>query len=248
MCCSCSNIYPLLRNEKNPYGSAGTGMELPIYYANAFAAPLFPVVTMEQPDKVQFFHWGLVPAWVKSEAGARNIRGKTINARSETVFVKPSFALSALSHRCIVPVTGFFEWHEHGGKKYPFFLKVPGVKDFALAGIYSSWTDSATRRTDNTFSILTTKASEQVARIHNVRKRMPVILSPQGESCWLDPHATREELEKLLVPWPHELDAWPVKKISNRAGISQNVADTLLPFDYPELDEDFSPSATAGVI
>ena len=236
MCCSCSNIYPLLRYDDNPYGSADTGMSLPIYYANAFASPLLPVITMERPDQVQFFHWGLVPSWIKSESGAKNIRGKTINARSETVFVKPTFAPSALSHRCLVLVTGFYEWHEQCGKKYPFFLKVPGVKDFALAGIYSSWTDSATGQTEHTFSILTCAANDQVARIHNVRKRMPVILSPQGEIEWLNPRATQKELEKLLVPWPHELDAWPVKKISNRPGVSQNVPETQLPFDYPELD------------
>ena len=63
----------------------------PKYYVSGFDFPKMPVITNEQPDNIQGFTWGLVPSWVNSHNDAVEIRSNTLNARSDTVFTKPSF-------------------------------------------------------------------------------------------------------------------------------------------------------------
>lgn len=81
----------------------------PMYKITAFADPRCLIVTAEADLKL--FYWGLIPFWVKSEEQAEEIHKGTYNARSETIFEKPSFRVSIKSKRCIVPSTGYFEWH-----------------------------------------------------------------------------------------------------------------------------------------
>jgi putative SOS response-associated peptidase YedK len=42
-----------------------------------------------------------------------------INARAETVLEKPYFKSAIEKRRCLIPVTGFFEWHREGKAKTP---------------------------------------------------------------------------------------------------------------------------------
>jgi len=51
--------------------------------------------------------WGLVPSWAKDP----KIGSRMINARSETVAEKPSFAKAFAKRRAIVPSDGFYEWY-----------------------------------------------------------------------------------------------------------------------------------------
>ena len=57
--------------------------------------------------------WGLIPSWTKDpkKAPLNN------NARAETVADKPSFRSAYKSRRCIIPVTGFYEWKTEGKKR-----------------------------------------------------------------------------------------------------------------------------------
>ena len=89
----------------------------PGFYHSAFTRPFMPVITNLNRGEIQLFRWGLIPSWVKDSAGAEKILGGTYNARSETIWEKPSFRFSAKNKRCIVPAHGFFEWHTNGGKK-----------------------------------------------------------------------------------------------------------------------------------
>lgn len=235
MCCSAANIEPLIRDKREEFVMDSSGVGLPIYYANAFSHPEFPVVTNTEPDRVQYFSWGLIPSFCRSMTDADNLRRKTVNARSETVFEKASFAPSAKNRRCLVPVTGFYEWHDQDGKKYPYFITMPKAKDFALAGIWNKWRDPNSGKIIPTFCILTTAANPLIAKIHNLKERMPVILTPEEEKIWLDPLSPVKELQSLLRPYEGKLDAWPVRKITNFSGSQNNVPQVQAPFDYPEL-------------
>ena len=59
-----------------------------------------------------------------------------------------------------------------------------------MAGIYDEWTDLSTGEIKKSFSIITTEANELLAEIHNMKKRMPLILNKQNEASWLNGDAT----------------------------------------------------------
>jgi putative SOS response-associated peptidase YedK len=88
----------------------------PVYSASAFIFPLMPVITNENPTQTVLMNWGLIPFWTKYNETAQRIKQLALNARSETIFEKPIFRQSILSKRCLVVVTGFFEYR---GLSYP---------------------------------------------------------------------------------------------------------------------------------
>src|SRR5687767_12234721 len=65
------------------------------------------------------FRWGLVPHWAKDAA----IGNKLANARGDTVADKPAFRDAFRARRCLVPASGFYEWHSARGRKSPWYLR-----------------------------------------------------------------------------------------------------------------------------
>ena len=180
----------------------------PSYHISAFSHAEYPIVT-DEPEFVPM-HWGLIPFWTKNIEDAHSICDRTINARSETVFRKPSFREPIKRRRCIVPATGFFDWrHETSdvsGKteKIPYYITVKDVPIISYAGIWDSWCNPETGEVVHTYSIVTTEANELMRRIHNTNFRMPVILAPAEEARWLDAALTQSEIEALMQPYPSD--------------------------------------------
>lgn len=172
-----------------------------IYHANAFSYPLWSVVTSEKPSELQLFRWGLIPKWIKSNDEALKIRSNTLNARSETVFEKPSFKMSVQRKRCLIPSTGFFEWRDENKKKIPYFIHLKDVEIFSMAGIYEEWTNMETGEIISGFSILTTEANTLMKFIHNTKERMPVILSPENEMSWISNDLNKNNILDLCKPF-----------------------------------------------
>ena len=94
----------------------------PNYYVSAFDLPFVPVITSSSPEIITLSQWGLIPYWVKDRDYANQIRYKTFNARAESIMTKPSFKNSIKNKRCLVITNGFYEWHTHKDKKYPFYI------------------------------------------------------------------------------------------------------------------------------
>lgn len=217
-----------------------SGVEFPVYYhVAAFAYPVVPVV-VEGP-RVVAARWGLIPHWARDREGAEKIRGRTVNARCETVFEKPSFRDSARRRRCLIPVDGFFESHERDRKKYPYYIRHRADEVFCLAGIWSEWHDRQSEETVVTFSVVTTAANAMMAAIHNVKKRMPVIVPPERQDAWIQDAWTDElapDHAKDFFAMPDDLPivAHPVSKLLYKPGVS-NVPAVREPFEYPELIE-----------
>jgi putative SOS response-associated peptidase YedK len=208
----------------------------PRYIVSAFSHPKLPVITIDEPAEFNFYQWGLIPFWVKDEKSATDIKTKTLNARAETISEKPSFRDSFKSRRCLIPVHGFFEWHDLAGKKYPFYIRLKNNKAFALAGIYDNWINKATGELISGFSIVTTAANPLMAKIHNSKKRMPVILSPEAEHEWLDFSMPATIMKDLCRPFDQELlDAYPVARIIPSKSDLYQSEEVLKPFLYPEL-------------
>jgi putative SOS response-associated peptidase YedK len=104
------------------------------------------------------------------------------NARAETIFTKRSFRNAAPSHRCAIPTTGYIEWLDDHGRKWPHLFTLASDRPFALAALWSEG-DAAKAIAPN-FCIVTTEPNELVARVHD---RMPVILREEHLARWLDP-------------------------------------------------------------
>ena len=211
---------------------------IPIYHISAFKTPNIPVITNENPDKIQFFQWGLIPFWVKDEQTAQKIQYQTFNAKSETIHEKPSFRNSIMTKRCLVLVDGFYEWHEYkdSGKKFPYYITLKDQKLFTLAGIWDTWVNKENGKLKNTFSIITTDANPLLAKIHNTKKRMPVILDKPDEMRWLNPELDVDDINGLLKPFDEsKMKAYTVSKLLSQRGANTNVAEIVDKVEYEEL-------------
>lgn len=186
------------------------------YHVNAFANPECPVITGS--EEIQAFEWGLIPFWVKPEHDTETDRKKAVeraasirkgeyNARAETIFEKPSFRHSIVAKRCIIPSTGYFEYHHNeDGSATPYFINVINQDEgiFSMGGIWDAWDNPVTGKMVHTFSLITTPGNEFTNAIHNGGKnpfRMPLILSPEDEERWLDSRLKKPDIEKLLKPF-----------------------------------------------
>ncbi len=210
----------------------------PVYSASAFTYPDIPVISIEDRDHIQFYRWGLIPSWVKDLASANTIRKRTLNARAETIFEKPSFRHSIRSKRCLILADGFFEWRHEGKKAYPYHINLKDGSTFAIAGIWDTWTNPDTGEDLKTFSVITTAANSLLEKVHNTRKRMPVILSQEHEKRWLENNLEVEEICSMLTPYSTEkMNAYTVPNIINRLGYNTAVKDVLEKHRYLELPD-----------
>jgi putative SOS response-associated peptidase YedK len=153
----------------------------PVFHASGFEYGMWPVVTSDS-EFIEMYQWGLIPFWTKTPEDAKNGRAQTLNARIETLDEKPSFKNAK---RCLVSSTGFFEWQALGKQKLPYYITLKNKDIFSMAGIYDSWINERGEKI-NSFSIVTTTANPLMERIHNIKKRMPVILNNEMENAWLN--------------------------------------------------------------
>jgi putative SOS response-associated peptidase YedK len=209
--------------------------DLPVYFfVSGFSHPLLPMI---RQDGLHLYQWGLVPYWSKDTDFADSIRSKTLNAKGETVFEKPSFRGSIVSKRCLLPVNGFFEWREVNKVKYPYFIKLRGPDIFSLGCICDSWTDRQTGEVRDTFSIITTPANPMMEKIHNLKKRMPLIIGRDDEAAWVDPDLGAAGIKRLIKPF-HEggMQAYTVSRFLNSPRNDRNVPEALKEVVYDDLE------------
>jgi Uncharacterized conserved protein len=195
--------------------------------------PSLPAICSGEPSKIKILKWGLIPSWTKNRDQAEIIRYKTFNARSESIDTKPSFSSSFRSKRCIIPVNGFFEWQNTDEGKIPWYISSAENGIISLAGIYDDWNETTTGDVFSTFSIVTTEANELMAHIHNSGKRMPVILSRDGEKRWIDLSTSQEDAMNLLLPYPSEIiKAHTIGPLINSKSSNRNTPELIQPYNY----------------
>lgn len=203
------------------------------YVQSAFEFKSWPVISGQDQSSLSLMNWGLIPRWVKDEKTALKLRTQTVNARIETVEEKPSFRQAVARNRCLVIADGFFEFREVNKQKYPYFIRLKGQEVFSMAGIFDEWAHPGTGEIVHSFSILTTSANPLMERIHNRKKRMPVILTKEDEKAWLDFSTPANSFEH---PFPSEqMEAWTVSRLLTSRTEDRNVMEVLDKVHYPEL-------------
>jgi putative SOS response-associated peptidase YedK len=132
--------------------------------------------------------WGLIPRWSKDgpSSGA-----PLVNGRIETILEKPSFKDSVVRRRCVIPASGYYEWHvDADGNKQPFYINAGSDGMFALAGLYEWWRDPSKAENDPTRWLLsaTTLTKDSAPELAHIHDRNPVLLTPDALEAWIDPH------------------------------------------------------------
>ena len=131
------------------------------------------VVTSDQGRRLRTMRWGFLPSWYKSPTDGPLI----INARSDTVAVKPAFREAIRTRRCILPASGFYEWSAGpNSTRLPWYITRCDGAPLALAALWQHWGDM------DTVAMVTTEAGPDMSAIHD---REPVILAPEDWPLWL---------------------------------------------------------------
>ncbi|MGM5470319.1 SOS response-associated peptidase [Flavobacteriaceae bacterium LMO-SS05] len=212
--------------------------DTPQYHLNGFAHPNMLVIPQERRELLAPGVWGIAPSntpvdGIKAYYKQAVRYGGGLNAQSEKLFSHALYKESALSRRCIIPVTGFFEPHTYQNKKYPFYIHHKDAELLPLAGLYTVIGSYIT------FSILTKAASPLFERIHNQKKRQPVILSKSVVHNWLNPELNPTDLKRCIhSPFPDaELKTYTVSKDVFSPKEDSNVARITDRVSYAELPE-----------
>jgi len=156
-----------------------------------FPSQQAPIIFNKQDIKMRLSKWGLSPSYLKRPI---------INARAETLDKKKTFKGLFDKKRCLIPVSGFFEWKNQNGTKIKHSIYLENREFFSLAGLYESSLDSSGNRITE-FVIITTAANKKISEIHN---RMPLILSEDKEQEWLNNDTEKKQIKNILKPYPDD--------------------------------------------
>ena len=169
----------------------------------------FIVTTEFENRKVLPARWGLVNRWAKDNSRA----SQCINAKAETVEVRPSFRDAFKKRRCVVPADGFYEWTGPKSARRPMWIHRADGKLILFAGLYEDWFPEKDRP-GTTFTIITCEPNAVNRPIHN---RMPIILEERAADDWMNPgEADSLSLKSLLIPAADDLLlAQPASPLAN---------------------------------
>ncbi len=156
---------------------------------------IYTVLEHNDERELRLVKWGLVPGWAKDNSGGSRL----INARAETVAVKPSFRAAFARRRCLIPADGYYEWVTEDKVKQPFYIRRADEGVLAFAGLYELWRNQAVPEDHEdawywSGTIITTQATDEIGRIHD---RTPMVIAPGDWADWLDPAG--KEKEPLLA-------------------------------------------------
>ncbi|HRN72930.1 MAG TPA: SOS response-associated peptidase family protein [Ginsengibacter sp.] len=183
----------------------------------------------EEGFEIAMMEWGFIPQYLatreevaKMRTGYRDKTGKfkppmvMLNAVGEEILMPGKiFRDAALTRRCLIISTGFYEWRHvypvnkktgqplKTAKKYPYFISLKERPYFFMAGVWQPWTDRDTGEYVESFAIVTTAANSLMAQIHNSKRRMPLLLDEAHAFEWLlgDPDEKRlQEIVRYQYP------------------------------------------------
>ncbi len=215
-------------------------LSIPLH--DGFSYSLHPVIKPDYKNcdwNVVNMEWGFLPSWLKDREAVQRFRfgykddaGKfhtpvtTLNAVSEELLLpNKMYRQAALSRRCLLLSTGFYEWrHEPAlGKKgqplktmlkHPHHIKLKQQELFFIAAIYNTWIDKETGEAIDTCAMVTTKANTLMEHVHNVKKRMPTILPEHLAGEWISDGLSEERITELATYQVDAdmMEAYPIEK------------------------------------
>jgi len=204
----------------------------PYYYQSGFHRGNLFIIPQDYPNEILPAMWGLIPNHEALDIEGFRKKYNTLNAKSETVFNSRTYSDSIKEKRCLILADGFFEPHKYNNNSYPYFCHQKEHSLFAFAGIYTQLDDELF-----SCSILTQKANDFFAEIHNEKKRMPLVLDSDFESQWLRNDLSSQKVKSLIKVGftKDEFYAYTVSKDLFKPKHNSNTRASLIPVEYPEL-------------
>ncbi len=154
---------------------------------------------MNEPNIIYPSTWGYIPEWAENDIGGFRKKYNTLNAKCETLLTSSMYKGSAREGRCLIIADGFFEPHRRNNMPIPYYCYIPsdefddGRDIFVFAGIYNEQGDQSL-----SCSIITTEANDFFSEIHNVKKRMPLVLNNDLKGEWLSDELRKSHIEDLM--------------------------------------------------
>ena len=202
------------------------GLEAQSRYNVAPSQSITAILNRDNDGRVaDSFKWGLIPFWSKDPA----IGNRMINARAETLAEKPSYRQAYSRRRCVIPVSGFYEWQIKPQGKQPVFICREDRQPFGLAGLWDQWQPQDGAKVLSC-TIVTTPANRFMQQLHH---RMPVCLERDMLDTWLAADTARAELDEITQGLQlMDLQSWPVsRRVNSPVNDSADLVEPVLAAD-----------------
>ena len=178
----CGRYYVDISNDKLLFVSNINEIE---YEKNFNVAPqtLAPCII---DNKAVIANWGYFPDWLKNQSNPRPL----FNTRYESLLEKKTFTTAFKNSRCLIPISGWYEWKEEDGIKQPYYFFDTSESLLFAAGLY--WNRSSG---DIETSIITREAVSLLQPIHN---RSPLLLTSDSRDLWISDAPSEEIYTEVL--------------------------------------------------
>jgi putative SOS response-associated peptidase YedK len=210
------------------------------YVAIGKANPLISVMLFDKEHGLHFknMNWGINWKYTDPKTGKSYTR-ELINSTCEKAFFVHKDII--FSQRCVIPIDGYYEFFHFTGQVYPHFLHpVRGL--FYAAGVWTEQVNEETGEISHGFSIITTPPNPLAERLHNNPKapngsRMLLLLPDDKIMDYLNPHAGKDELKDLFMPFTEDqMNAYPTVRFLKKEFADKINSDVVRKkIDYPEL-------------
>lgn len=225
------------------YNTFVADAQLPLldyYVAIGKSGPQLNALTSEGTGNLLFknMRWGMPWSYTDKKTGQIYSR-ELINSTCEKLFL--IHHNQVFTHRCLIPIDGYYEFFHFAGEVYPYFIK-PKEGLFYAGGVWSEQTDIESGEITVSFSIITTPPNTLTGRLHNNPKapngpRMLLLIPEERIEYFLDPNLTAKDLKNLFLPFSdNKMDAYPVSRFLRKEfGNKINTPEVRRKIDYPEL-------------
>ena len=158
-------------------------------------------------------NWGYFPDWLKSQSNPRPL----FNTRYESLLEKKTFTSAFKNSRCLIPISGWYEWKEEEGIKQPYYFFDTSKSLLFAAGLY--WNRSSG---DIETSIITREAVDSLQVIHN---RSPLLLTSEHRDMWVSDLSSEEIYSEIL---DYTYDDIEFHKVDRAVNNPKNNNDSLI--------------------
>ena len=118
--------------------------------------------------------WGLIPRWWSKTI--KDAKTATFNARAETIETKPFFRDAFRRTRCLIPMSGYYEWQDTQAVSSRGISRRDGAPILTAAGPWDEWKNRATGERLKSCTMIITEPSDFAAEVHDW---LPAFLSDE---------------------------------------------------------------------